>query len=102
MKILKIVAIRNEQYTAAFGSDLVGCHGFSLTNAGTSNVRFKLLADTGTIELKPEESITFQSVWAVPFEDNRIEGDFTDAENVLPADRKDIVRVTKYLGRYND
>ncbi len=82
MKILNKVSIRNEQKVEKFSSDLTACHGFSLENRGNSIVRFSLASDTGEVTLFPSETIEFSSVGEVAFEDDRIEGDFSQMKKM--------------------
>lgn len=95
-----MVSIKNEQHTVEFQTDIKSCHGYSITNLGTSLFRFKLSNDPGEVTVMPAESIDFSPVSNVPFEDDYITGSFEDAAGVLAADRVDTVRITKYIGHY--
>lgn len=72
----KSFKIRNEQKSAPFQSDLVGCHEFSVNNPGTTRVRFRLQGDGGEITLEPGESVAFNAGENIPFARDVIDGSF--------------------------
>lgn len=102
MKVLDKVAVKNEQHTVEFQTDIKNSHGYSIANLGTSIFRYKLSNDVGEISIMPGEEITFSPVANAPFEDDSLTGRFEGDPNVLPADRVDVVRIIKYVGMYRD
>lgn len=68
--------IRNEQKSAPFQSDLVGCHEFSVNNIGTTRVRFLLVSDGGEVTLEPGESVAYSAGENIPFYRDVIDGGF--------------------------
>lgn len=102
MKLLISISTKVEQKAAAFQSDLMNCHAFSVSNLGTSNVRFRFLADGGEVLLKPGEAIPFESVMDAPLTKDVLDGGFEPNPDTLPADRVDQAMIIKKIGVYGD